>query len=361
MLVRTTNCGVTVPTLLFDPELYLFDFSPSAGRTKFLVVGERMLEQSPFIDIRFEPLAQAQFWVDTVELFALEDRHDIARPKPVFVFHHAFVCSTLLARCLNQIDAFFSLKEPWILRRMADHKRARRETAAGRQWPEMFSRYVGLLCRNFRTGRIPMIKATNVANNLLADVLRYLPGRPVLYLYSDLESFLLSNLKKPADTQKKMPDLASGFLGDSDFPQRFPQISDPARLNFLQVCALTWLVNLYNLRACVEQHGQVPVRTLDAGRMLSDLPGALDQLCRFFGHAPGPGEVERMMDPKVIGTNAKDQTSPYGQEQRLLELNQIRRRHEEELKGTIAWIEPLIAESCVLDFMDAHRLTQQHV
>jgi hypothetical protein len=152
MFVKTRDFKITVPALLFDPSLLVFDFAPQNELTKFLVVQESLLEQSPFIDIRFEPLAQAQFWVNARELFALEGLHDIPRPQPAFIFHHAFVCSTLLARCLNQIDAFFSLKEPWILRRMADHKRAGGDMASSPQWREMFC-YVGC-CAGISTGKV---------------------------------------------------------------------------------------------------------------------------------------------------------------------------------------------------------------
>ncbi len=315
-----------------------------------------MLERSPFIDIRFEPLAQAQFWVDTKELFALEGQHDVPRPQPVFIFHHAFVCSTLLARCLNQIDAFFSLKEPWILRRLADYKRAQSQIVSGPQWREMFVKYVLLLCRNFPTGQVPVIKATNVANNLLPDVLTFLPGRKILYLYSDLESFLVSNLKKTGDTQQKMPALARAFLADGDFAQKFPQVSDPSRLSLLQVCALIWLVNVYNFRETVAALGSDGVKTLDANDLLNELAATLGALSRFFGHVPDAAQIGQMMDPQVVRTNAKDQSKPYGNQQRQFETNQIKSRYAQELSSTMAWIDPLVQELGVLDFLHSCRL-----
>jgi len=358
MLVNAQDFKISVPALLFDPAFYVFDFEPKNEFTKLLVVDEAMLDKSPFIDIRFEPLAQAQFWVNTRDLFALEGQHDIPRPQPVFIFHHAFVCSTLLARCLNEIDAFFSLKEPWVLRRMADFKRTRRPIASDPQWREMFCKYVMLLCRNFRGGRVPVIKATNVANNLLADVLQWMPGQGILYLYSDLESFLISNLKKASDTQQKMPALAQAFLGDGNFALKFPQIGEPSQMSFLQVCALIWLVNLHNFREVVERHGHGRVRSLDAQSLLQDLAANLGSLSRFFGHAPQPAELQRMMNPQVIQTNAKDQSKPYGLEQRLFETNQIRGRYGQELQSAIKWINPLVKESGVLEFLQSCRLAQ---
>lgn len=356
MFVTTKDFRVTVPALLFDPALYVFDFAPDTSQSKFLVVEERMLQQSPFIDVRFEPLAKAHFWVDTAELFALEARHDVPRPRPVFIFHHAFVCSTLLARCLGQIDAFFSLKEPWILRRLADHKRAHSRLASSPPWPEMFGTYLKLLCRNFDTGRTPVIKATNVANNLLVDVLRFMPESRILYLYSDLESFLVSNLKKGRDTQQKIPALAKSFLGDGDFLQKFPGMRDPSQLSFLQACALTWVVNLYNLGHALKSNGGARVKTLDMQAFLGNPTQTLHVLSRHFGHQADPVDAARMVAAEVLQTNAKDQSKPFGIEQRQYEMNEIRTRYHHELNEAMAWIDPLARELQLLDAMRDHHL-----
>jgi len=236
MLIPTKDFKVTASSLLFDPELYLFDFSPDLTTSKFLVVDEKKLDLAPFIDIHFEPLAQGQFSIPTKELISLEKMHGMKRPPSVFIFHHAFVCSTLMARCLNQIDAFFSLKEPWILRRLSDLKRAQRHQINDDYWQQVFSSYLGLIAKNYHGGKSAVIKVTNVANNLLEDVLHYLPGHKILYLYSDLESFLISNLKKPQDTQTKMPGLARNFLADGNFSKKYPHFCNINQLNFLHVC-----------------------------------------------------------------------------------------------------------------------------
>jgi hypothetical protein len=356
VFVRASEFKVTVPALLFDPSFLVFDFAPQQGLTKFLVVEEATLALSPFIDIRFEPLAQGQFWVRTSELFALEGRHDIARPQPAFIFHHAFVCSTLLARCLNQIDAFFSLKEPWIFRRLADVKRARDAAVPGDRWRETFTKYTRLLCRNFRSGKTPVIKATNVANNLLADVLEFLPERPVLYLYSDLESFLISNLRKTDDTKQKIPALAQSFLRDGDFARRFPQMSDPSQLTFVQACGLIWLVNLYDFMGTMGRLKGAAVRSLDVRDFLDDLPGTLEALSRFFGHTPDAAEIGRMTDPAVLESNAKDPSSPYSPAQRRADLTEIGRRYSRELAQVQAWIGPAAGELGVMEFLRTLRL-----
>ncbi|MBM3855509.1 MAG: hypothetical protein FJ399_20535 [Verrucomicrobia bacterium] len=356
VFVRTRDCRVTVPALLFDPEFLVFDFVPDQGLTKFLVASEEILDQSPFIDIRFEPLAQAQFWVSTADLLALESRRDVPRPGPAFIFHHAFVCSTLLARCLGRSNAFFSLKEPWILRRLADVKRARSDAAPGPAWRELLCAYVNLLCRNFRTGRVPLIKATNVANNLLEDLLQFMPGQRVLYLYSDLESFLISVLRKSDDTKQKMPALAQSFLQDGNFVQRVPHLGKPAQMTPLQASAAVWLVSLYNLQRIASRHSRAALRTLDARDFMRDPPGTIAHVSRFFGHEPDTAEIERMTDRAVLEANAKDPPQPYSPGQRRIDMDATASRHRRELADMRDWIEPLAAELGVLDDLRALHL-----
>lgn len=358
MLIKTTDFKITVPALLFDPEYFVFDFVLDSEQTRFLVVEEEKLKLAPFIDIRFEPVAQGQFAVSTKELFSLEGMHNIKRPPSVFIFHHAFVCSTLLARCMNQIDAFFSLKEPWILRRLADLKRARGHVIPSAQWRETFTCYLNLLAKNYKTGATPLIKATNVANNLLVDVLRYFPDQKILYLYSDLESFLVSNLKKPPDTQKKMPGLAAVFLSDGDFAQRFPRFSDVNRLSFLQVCALIWLVNLYNFRRSAEKFNPAKVKTLEMNDFLTDMGRSLNSLSNFFGYKAAPTEIESMLDPGIIKRDAKHQQVPYGRQSKQAEAAQVLGNYGIEIKRTINWINPLAEQLAVLEFCKGRQLEE---
>ena len=356
MLIKTKNFQITARSLLFDPQFYLFDFVPDLDETRFLAVEEKNLSLAPFVDIRFEPLAQARFSVSTKELINLEMMHNTRRAQPAFIFHHAFVCSTLLARCLDQIDAFFSLKEPWVLRRLADFKRAQAHKFTRNQWRRMFTTYTNLLAKNYRTGRSPVIKVTNVANNLLEDVLRYLPDQKILYLYSDLESFLISNLKKPHDTQVKMPGLASAFLADSDFAQKFPNFSDVKQLSFLQVCALIWLLNLYNFQRSTKKFRQTNIKTLQMRNFLNDMGGSLKSLSSFYGYNATAAEIEKMLDPSVTQTDAKHQQNSYGKELKRVEAEEIKNRFSIEIHQAIGWINPLVEDLGVLDYSSAHEL-----
>jgi hypothetical protein len=217
---------------------------------------------------------------------------------------------------------------------------------------------VSLLCRTFHTGKTPVIKATNVANNLIEDVLAHMPSQRVLYLYSDLESFLVSTLKKSPDTQNKMPGLARSFMQDGDFAQRFPQLGDGSRWTLLQSCALVWLVSLYNLQRTLSRFPGAALRTLDAQRFTDDPAGTLSMLGEFFGYTPDATDLARMTDRSILGANAKDPSRPYSVAMRKQEMTVLVGRHGRELAEVRKWIEPAATELGAPDFLLAHHLAR---
>jgi hypothetical protein len=356
MLIDASEMRVPPRALLFDPEFYVFDFDPKRNLTRFLIVAEEHLHQAPFIDIRFEPLAKASFAVPSAALVTLENLHREQRPRTAFIFHHAFVCSTLLARCLGESAAFFSLKEPWILRRLADTRRDPGLKIHDREWKPLLLTHLALLARNYRSGKTPVIKATNVANNLFADVLRLLPDHRKLYLYSNLESFLVSNLKKLEETRRKMPELAKSFIREEDFAQRFPQFCDIGQLSFLQVCALVRAASLYNFQVNADRYRSLNVRTLDMDVFLARPADTVCALARFFGHEPGADELAAMVGPGVMGSNAKEPQLGYDRETRRLEADRIAVSNRAEINFALTWAEPLERQLGLPEGMQSRQL-----
>jgi hypothetical protein len=278
------------------------------------------------------------------------------RPKTHYIFHHAFVCSTLLARCLNQIDAFISLKEPWILRRLADIKRVHAGTITRPHWREMYLTYVPLLAKEFATGDSVVIKATNVANNLIEDVVAFSPDQKILFLYSDLKSFLVSNLKKTSDTQQKMASLAAGFLADSDFSERYPALSDIGNLDLLQTCALIWLCNIYSLQKTAGEEGLPQLATLNMDDLLLDTTASLAAVSRHFEHDPSEEDIAQMTDESVLSTNAKDIRVSFGTKQKQWEAQEVYNKNKRAIKDTLQWAKPAIEELELNSFLQQYSL-----
>ncbi|MDH3746760.1 MAG: hypothetical protein OER97_01030 [Gammaproteobacteria bacterium] len=354
--MATTQAKIEAQELLADPRYYLFDTLPEQGQTRFLMTNERELAAAPFVDIRFEPQATRDFLVNSQELVALMSQHAVERPKTNFIFHHAFVCSTLLARCLNQIPAFYSLKEPWILRRLADIKRQHAGTIPEPHWREMINTYMPLLAKQYKSGESLVIKASNVANNLLYDVLNYLPEQPILYMHSDIAEFLVSNLKKPAETQRKMPGLLADFAKDSDISAVLESFPMPTSRTLLQTCALIWVRNIHTLKQAASKYGTERLRCLDMADFLSSPKASLNAVSVHFGHVPSEHDMVKMTASEVLGKNAKDTRYRYDSALKSEEEQRILAANRQEIDDIVEWVTPLVDGLDLHDFLHENRL-----
>lgn len=343
MLVAARQMKVSVHRLLVDPEFYLFNYEPSAGMSEFLIVNEELLERAPFIDVRLAPHARGQFSVPTSELTRLVGNEPGARPRQHFIFHHAFVCSTLMARCLARSDAFFSLKEPQILRELSDLKHeATLRGVPEPAWARLLDTHLRLLAKRYSHGSQVIVKASNVANNLIGDILAGTGDGRLLYLHATLPEFLVANLKKPPATRERIPALLRRVLRYSDLPERLPDLAVVDELDFLQRCGLLWLASQFAFLQQAEGDGRKRTATLTMREFLSEPRTALSRVSRFFGHDPTECELDRMTDPSLLERHAKDPRRRFDRTIRREENASIFRAHSGEIGRVAEWIAPAV-------------------
>jgi len=354
--MTTPGTKVSETELLADPHYYLFDTLPEQGSSRFLVTNERELAEATFTDIRYESKATDSVSVSTQELVSMFGANPVERPDMGFIFHHAFVCSTLVARSLNTLQAFIALKEPWILRRLADIKRQHAGTIPADHWKIMMSTYVDLLAKQYKSGDSVIVKATNVANNLLYDVFYFWPERPVLYMHSDIEAFLVTNLKKNAETQKKMPGLLADFLKDVDLRAQLADLKMPPTRSLLHTCALIWVANIHTLKVAAEKYSADRLRCLDMKTLLAQPDAVMTTVSNHFGHEPGEHDRLRMTSKEIMGRNAKDKRQRYDSETKSREDRQVLTAHRDEIDAVVEWITPLVEELDLYDFLRARQI-----
>lgn len=357
MGIRQANTAIRPEEFFRDPKYYVFDTLPKQHLTRFLVVNEAEIAAAPFIDIRFDNASREDVYCNTRQLLKISKKRNLLTASPNFIFHHSFVCSTLLARCMNEIDAFFALKEPWIMRRMADLKRCSTTTAGRRDWAKHGKMYMQLLVKSYASGDAIVIKPTNLAINLIVDVCRWFPKLRIVFLYSDLESFLVSNLKKTDETKAKVPSLLQSFLMDSNFGAKTDVTNAASNLSFLQSCAAIWMANVYSLK---EQSGHVPagaLRTLDMDSLLRTTDVALTVVSQHFGHTPTREELGRMTHQRIMGRHAKSPDNlAYSLEIRDREFATFREMSGQEIQTVLRWAEPAIRQFGLRKFLHSSDL-----
>lgn len=342
MLLNVHSMQVSISRLMFDPEFYPFACRPSDGCTEFLIVDEDLLHRAPFVDQRIAPHARGQFSVDTAQLVGLAGQLPPARLS--FVFHTAFCCSTLLARSLAACEGLFALKEPQLLRCLSDMKH--HEGPPVNDWAPLLKTHLRLLARPYSGGSHVLVKASNVANNLMPDVLRHLSRSRVVLLHGPLEDFLVSCLKKPDHTRAKIPALLERVAAYGGFLARFPQFSNSRQLEFLQQCALLWLVQHHDaLEHARGADGRV--LPLDFRRVLDQPRDTLGEVCSFLGHDPGSRDLEAMTSTGVMGRHAKDPNLRFDASTRRDENEAVLRTHRAAILAVRDWLDPVLEASSV--------------
>ena len=341
MLLDASSMKVSIYRLMVDPEFYVFEYAESSNTSEFLIIDEELLEIAPFVDTRLEPYARGRFTIPTRELDDLVANMPQARPRQYYIFHHAFVCSTLLARCLAQADAFFSLKEPQIVRRLADMARIHRSEPGKRDergWGTFLNTHLQLLAKNYKKGKSVVVKASNLANILMPEILRHSRQAKLIYMYGPLEAFLISNLKKLVETQQKIPSLLSLMARDGDFNRQYPALADVSGFSLLQQCAVLWLASNHHFLAQAGTEYPQRVRTLNMDDFLSRPRESLSHASRFFDYEAGAEELDQMAGAAVMERHAKDPNLPYGAAIRERENAEVRREHGAAIAAAAGWL-----------------------
>ena len=342
MLLDASSMKVSIYRLMVDPEFYLFNYAENSKTSEFLIINEDLLEIAPFVDSRLEPYARGRFTIPTRELDDLVANMPRARPRQYYIFHHAFVCSTLLARCLAQSEAFFALKEPQIVRRLADMariKQASGEIRDAQGWGRFLNTHLQLLAKNYKSGRSVVVKASNLANILMPEILKHTRDSKLIYMYGPLEPFLISNLKKLTETQEKIPSLLNLIARDGDFRRRYPALADASGFSFLQQCAVLWLASNDNFLAQAASLYPSRVRTLNMVDFLVRPREALSRASGFLDHEATEDELGQMSGDAVMKRHAKDPNLPYDATDRERENAGVLKEHGPTIAAACRWLE----------------------
>lgn len=334
---------VTPDDISRNPAWHLYDLDMGRGELHFLEATPETFAISPFLDSRIAYVKTElhSFSVDTV-IEALQH----SPPRPVnmnFLLHSSFCCSSLLARSLAHEGRVLALREPWILRRLADMRReleARGETW-GTRGAALVDMALTLLGKTWKDSESVLIKPTNVANNLARDMLAARPHARALLLYSDLESFLVSNLKKTDETKQKIPVLARLFGREAGYPELFPDV-ELAKLGYLQAVVVTWHAQMLAFRKLLESGDAARLASLDSAMLLARPEESLAAVTGFFQYLLDEGEMARIIDGPIWKTHSKDPFSAYDQATRERENREVSEHHAADIRAALHWAEPLL-------------------
>jgi hypothetical protein len=306
---------------------------PLRNSVSFVFTDRQTLANQPFLDYRWktERLPRREMSLDAA-VAALQ--RSSPSPHLNFIWHTSFCCSTLIARALDHPAHNLSLCEPQILVRIADIKRSGLFMADGlsTRLPETVFR---LLARTPEPGTHVIVKPSNFANVLIADAARATRGR-ALFLYSDLESFLISVAKSGIPLHKYARRLFSNIAGDSGQPLPWKP-HEIFQMSDLEIAALAWHMQIGEFRRSWPLFEPGRIASLDCDAFLAEPAAVIVRLDAFFGLGLGAAHVKRVIEGPLLRSHAKVPGVPYDARRRAGEKTMMRKRLGADLQRVIDW------------------------
>jgi hypothetical protein len=299
------------------------------------LLGEEDYRTASFLDQRLLTERIGREWA---AWNALPDLGAAAAP-PDFIFHIGHVGSTLASRLLAEASGVLPLREPMLLRTLAQV--AERIDRPESLWsPDLYRRRLaqvrGWLGRGFVPGQRAMVKASSVIT-AIADKLTGTDAR-ALFLHTSLPRYLETILAGEASLAEtlaqapaRMARLAARLPG---FPHALWQLPPVTRI------AMSWLCEMESaqrtLPATDARH-----KWVDFEAMLAAPAAALAAQCAHFGLAVDAAAIEAAVNGPIMRQYSKAPEHGYSPDLRRELQAEAAAKHGAAIAEAIEWVEAL--------------------
>jgi hypothetical protein len=308
-----------------SPRRLPFAVDPVTGALGYLDLAEADYAEASFLDERLLAGGHRLAWAPWPEAAAAAEH---ASPGGDFIFHIGHVGSTLMSRLLGASERVFSLREPTILRALAQ------DPAGAKGGLEVTLR---LLCRTWRPGQRSLIKATSFVNVIAPDLMACAPGSRALLMFSAPQIYLAALL---AGEGSRRDTAAMAPARVARLNARLGSQIAPAGLSPGELAALAWACEIQSLADLATLVGD-RAAWLDFDRFLGDPREGLRRiLTHFWGEAP-TASVEMMVNSPDFSRYAKDRTQAFDPVFRQQVLAEALRSEGVEINRGLAWLNAL--------------------
>lgn len=243
-----------------------------------------------------------------------------------FVFHSSMALSTLAARLFDIPGVAMGLKEPVILNQLAERARA------GRRDPALLTLVLRLLARPLGAGERIVVKAGNVANLIIPDLMASAPNARALILHAPLDDFVRSIAKKGLPGRIAYRRLFTLLRGDHRFDGGF-SARELFEQTDLQIAAMCWLNHHAQFARLLPGLG-TRARSLSSRTFLADRATATAALVRFFELAVDPAKIAAA---DAFAQHSKELGRRYDAAERAREYAAVDDAYGEEIAMVAKW------------------------
>ena len=259
-----------------------------------------------------------------------------------FIFHTSFCGSTLLARALERPGIATSLREPAIFTNLANRVAQRSEQAAA----DRLELVLRLIERPLAADESVITKQSSFANRLIEPILRARQESHAVLLYSNLETYLISLLKRGLKGRiwgRKLFTILRGWsaLELGLRPEELTELTD------MQVASLAWLMQIHQFGVMAKTFGP-RVMLIESSDMFADPTATLHRVSTLFDLGMTERDAAEIAAGPTFAKHSKFTDRDYSIEERQRDLETVGNANAEELTMVIKWNEAFAAHHGVL-------------
>jgi hypothetical protein len=328
------------PSLAPSPELFPHSLDLRADAIGFIRLDEAGCRAASFLDERILRPTTVRHSMGWTEADRALDSAGL-RESCHFIFHVGHVGSTLVSRLLGGLEGVFALREPAVLRTLAQ---IRAEAAnappvwVGESYERRTATLLKLLSRTFRPEDRAVIKATSFVSELAPEWLSR-PEKPrAILMFVSPESYLATILggeNAPQEARALAPSRLvrlKSRLG--------AEISRLESLTIGEVVAMSWACEMTALVAAKRSAGERAL-LFDFDAFLCDPHTLLLHAVRHLDIAASPDSIHSVITGPDMRRYSKAPEHAYDANLRRDVLNQARALSGDDIKCGRSWLDAL--------------------
>ncbi len=319
--------SVAASFALENPCFYAHRFVESEDSFRFLALDREEHRAFPFLTDEY--IGQKPVIRDVPTQICLAE---LGQGQISFLFHSAFCGSTMLTRALDRPGLAMGISEPLTVNDIVGF---RRRGADPRAVARMADATLRLLARPFADGEAVIVKPSNIINPLAELLMALRPSAKVVFLYAQLETFLISVARKGLHCRLWVRELLEGYLREGFVDLGFAP-EDYFRQSDLQIAAVGWLAQQAHFARLAEKWGKGRFASLDADRMTGNPAAAITSVLAHYELAASPKDVETIVSGPAFAQHSKSGAAFSG-EQRAREYAEARAAYGAEIDMVLVW------------------------
>ncbi len=323
---------------IFAQDAGLFPHLADLQKDQVLLstMSETAFREASFLDQRlFTPDLQRQVvsWAEVASI-SLPPLN-----KPHYIFHIGHVGSTLISRLLGELYSVLALREPAILRQVAD-EHVNQPADIGWSSDERANRLDQVeswLSRVFHADQRVMIKASSFVSPLARPLLA--AQGTALFLFTSLERYLQTILAGDSSKQE------AALLADPRLHRLEQHCGEPwekkETLSLARTAALGWLCEMVTLCDAERHCSEAKIAWMDFDDFLQRPGAQLQRAATHFERDISPEQAQRLVSSSIMTSYSKAPEYDYSASLREELLAEAGKIHADDIRQTLLWADKL--------------------